>query len=64
MRYPSKAAWAAAKAQELRREADSLSYVPSADWRGIRARGKARRYLLEEACRMEAVATRLQALGR
>lgn len=61
--YPTKAAWAAAKAKELREEADSLPYVPAANWRGVRRRAMSKRVLLEEARRFEQIASNMEARG-
>lgn len=54
--YPSKAAWAAAKARELRQEARLMPTVQSADWQGVRRRMRALRALRAEADRMDRLA--------
>lgn len=40
-RYPTKAAWAAARAAEARAAIDRLPTCPAGDWRGVRARMRA-----------------------
>lgn len=63
MRYATKADWAAAKAQQLRREADLLPYVRSSDWRGVRARSQAVQNLTDQARRFERMEERFRAQG-
>jgi hypothetical protein len=57
--YPSKTAWAAARAAELRAAAKALPTVPGSDWRAVRQRTEAIRRLLSEAARFDAMAARL-----
>jgi hypothetical protein len=59
IRYPSKTAWAAARAAELRAAAGALPAVPGSDWRAVRQRMEAIRHLLGEAARFDAIAARL-----
>jgi hypothetical protein len=61
--YPTKAAWAAAKANELREKASTLPYVPSSNWRAVRRRMDGRDNLNREALRFERMAERFRALG-
>lgn len=62
--YPSKAAWATARASELRREARLFPTVPTADWRRVRRRMDAVRAYNAEADRFERMAARFRAEGR
>lgn len=59
-RFPTKAAWALAKAAEIRQQADAIPMVSSMDWRGVRRRAEARRHLEGKARRFEMMARRLQ----
>lgn len=62
--YPTKAAWAAARASALRKEADLLPFVRSTDWRGVKARARARDAYWREARRFEQMADRFRADGK
>lgn len=59
--HPSKAAWASAKAAELRAAASALPVVAGSDWRAVKQRDATRRQLLAEAARFEAIAARFAA---
>lgn len=54
--YPTKAAWAAAKAAEARAAIDRLPRHPSADWRKVRARMRAIDSYRAEAARYDRLA--------
>lgn len=63
MRYATKADWAAAKAENLRADARALPYVPSADWRRVRGRMRARQTLLADADRFDRMARAFRRRG-
>lgn len=56
--YPTKAAWAAAKAAELRAAADALALeqIPSSDWHRVRRKMDGIAHLRREAARFDAIA--------
>jgi len=56
--YPTKTAWAAARAAQARRDADALPVVPSSDWRGVQKRMRAQAHYRAEARRFEQLAER------
>lgn len=58
-RYPSKAAWARARAAELRAAASALPVVAGSDWRAVKQRDATRRQLRAEAARFETIARRV-----
>lgn len=60
-RYPTKAAWAAAKASELRAAASALPQVAGSDWRAVKQRDATRKALLAEAARFDRMAARFAA---
>jgi hypothetical protein len=62
--YPTKAAWAAAKAHELRQKADAIPRVQSSNWRGVRRRMTGLDNLRREALRFEMIAERFAAQGK
>lgn len=58
-RYASKADWAAAKAAELRRQADDLSRPEAlGDWRQAKMREESARELRREAAKFDRIAAR------
>lgn len=59
MRYATKAAWAAAKALELRQQANRIGYT--SNWRRARSNSDARHNLRREAERFERMAERFAA---
>lgn len=61
--YRTKAEWAAAKARELRQEADLMPTVSIHDWRGVKRRMGAVRSLTAEADRFERMARTFSARG-
>lgn len=60
--YPKKSQWIRARAAELR--AQRQAYVPSSNWRGVRANAAVRDWNLREASRLDRVAERLEAAGQ
>lgn len=61
--YETKAAWAAARARELRQEAQLLPTVSVHDWRGVKRRMGAVRSLTDEADRFERMAQKFSERG-
>lgn len=63
--HPTKAAWAAARAREIRAQAAALrtERLPSADWRGIRGKQRTLSRLDAEASRYERIAGADRAAG-
>lgn len=53
---PSKAAWARARAAELRAAAAALPTVSAHDWRGVRARMATLAHLRAEAAKFDRIA--------
>ncbi|MCR6661817.1 MAG: hypothetical protein NVV60_01380 [Luteimonas sp.] len=54
--HPTKAAWAAARATELRQQADALPSVPASDWRGVSRRMRSLTRLHRQADALERLA--------
>jgi hypothetical protein len=61
--YPTKAAWAAAKAEELRTLAANRPYVPSSNWRAVQRRAAGQDNLYREAARFARLAEHYRARG-
>ena len=62
--YATKAEWAAAKARELRQEADLLPVASIHDWRGVKRRMGAVRSLTADADRFDRMARRFSERGK
>lgn len=61
--YPTKSAWANARAADLTQQAASLSSQRGGDWRRRQARRQGVAHLYEEASRFRQMAARYQARG-